>query len=183
MLFAFLGSRVPHVMLIWCLVYMRMFTVTLLQKKISIQKHCFHSALMSDIITSISDDEHKLLKVLVSHSWVEFLQNKTIYHTCSTNITDILLFFLLAWKGRGHTYGTSYWLHNMHFLLIKILTRQVLFIVSTVDENYLVSHHCHSMHVSHWFNLFLWSLFYCTQFSITGEFWLHNPQFWCFKIE
>jgi len=28
----------------------------------------------------------------------------------------------------------------MLFLLVKMLTRQVLFIASTVDENYLVSH-------------------------------------------
>jgi len=38
-----------------------------------------------------------------------------------------------------------------------------------------------SLCISHWFNLFWWSLFYCTQFSITGKFWLHYPQFWCFK--
>jgi len=74
------------------------------RKKISIQ-HCFHSALIPDIITTISYDEHKLRRSWFPihdflYSWVEFLQNKTIYHTCSPNIIDILLFFFfLAWKG------------------------------------------------------------------------------------
>jgi hypothetical protein len=95
----------------------------------------------------------RIMKVLISYSlydflysWAEhvhteqkFLWNKTIYHICSPNIIDILSFFFLAERWRGHSCGTSYRIHIMLFLLGKQLTMQVLFSVSTVDENYPVS--------------------------------------------
>lgn len=168
-------------------------TVTPLQKKKTSIQHCFHSALIPDIITTKSYDEHKLQRSWFPiydflYSWVEFLQNKTIYHTCSPNIINIpLFFFFLPWKGRGQT--THLWnkLLNPHHALLLGQDAHKKSIIHCINSGWklpsitsiLISI---TLCMSYWFNLFWWSLFYCTQFSITGKFWLHYPQFWCFKI-
>lgn len=69
------------------------------------------------IVTSISYVEHTLWRSWFPihnflYSWDEFLQNKTIYHTCSPNIKDILLLLFLAWKGRGHLWNKSMYPHH-----------------------------------------------------------------------